>query len=130
VSRLSRQCGILNISHPYRPPRPVTRLDLIILFNKGIFSKAEANLSHRTNTDNSECYMYTSVRTRKRYVAIRGNLSAETPCTENNARPCSNDQRWRCGGTEAIGKRCRTRMIRQLSYYCAGNLERETAEIR
>jgi hypothetical protein len=28
VSRLSRQCGILNISQPYRPARPVTRLAL------------------------------------------------------------------------------------------------------
>jgi hypothetical protein len=29
VSRLSRQCGILNISQPYRPPRPVTGLALL-----------------------------------------------------------------------------------------------------
>jgi hypothetical protein len=26
VSRLSKQCGILNISGPYRPPRPVVRI--------------------------------------------------------------------------------------------------------
>jgi hypothetical protein len=31
VSRLSRQCGILNISQPYRPPRPVTGTALLFL---------------------------------------------------------------------------------------------------
>jgi hypothetical protein len=29
VSRLSRQCGILNISQPYRPPKPVTGIALL-----------------------------------------------------------------------------------------------------
>jgi hypothetical protein len=31
VSRLSRQCGIPNISQPYRPPRPVTGIALLYL---------------------------------------------------------------------------------------------------
>jgi hypothetical protein len=31
-SRLSRQCGILNISQPYRPPRYVTGTALLLLF--------------------------------------------------------------------------------------------------
>jgi hypothetical protein len=31
VSRLSRQCDILDISQPYRPPRPVTGISLLLL---------------------------------------------------------------------------------------------------
>jgi hypothetical protein len=30
VDQLSRQCGIFNISQPYRPPRPVTGIHLLI----------------------------------------------------------------------------------------------------
>jgi hypothetical protein len=33
VSRLCRQCVILNISQPYRPPRPVTGIALLYLTN-------------------------------------------------------------------------------------------------
>jgi hypothetical protein len=32
VSRLSRQCGILNILQPYRPPRPVAGIALLYFY--------------------------------------------------------------------------------------------------
>jgi hypothetical protein len=35
VSRLSRQCGIINISQPYRCLRPITGIDFFIIFRIG-----------------------------------------------------------------------------------------------
>jgi hypothetical protein len=32
VNRLSRHCGILNISQPYRPPKPVSMIALLFNF--------------------------------------------------------------------------------------------------
>jgi hypothetical protein len=36
VSQLSRQCGILKISQPYRPPIPVTGIALLLSYSSQI----------------------------------------------------------------------------------------------
>jgi hypothetical protein len=46
VSRMSRQCGILNISQPYRPPRPVTGIALLYFaYSKYFGQKRLAGMS-------------------------------------------------------------------------------------
>jgi hypothetical protein len=69
VSMLSRQCGIRNISQPYRPPRPVTGIALLALFyylfygtlRFGTFSTVSAcihQVYHGEYTVNSVGVMY------------------------------------------------------------------------
>jgi hypothetical protein len=49
MSQLSRQCGILNILKPYRPPWPVTEQNMIQA------QESEKALSHITKLANYAC---------------------------------------------------------------------------
>jgi hypothetical protein len=48
MSRLSRQCGILNIPQPYRPPRPVTGISLLTLLTIAFALKLYVSMNSGT----------------------------------------------------------------------------------
>jgi hypothetical protein len=51
VSRLSRKCGILNISQPYRPARPVTGIALLLVTGNTIYLRSVARNSDHWTTE-------------------------------------------------------------------------------
>jgi hypothetical protein len=92
VSRLPRQCGILNISQAYRPPRPVTGIALLLFFfTSGLTGGApaciglaipSAELEHRRNHWHARSFCLKQVlsahKQRHAYSII------ETSCTALN----------------------------------------------
>jgi hypothetical protein len=75
VSRLSRQCRILNISQPYRPPAPVTGIALLLreqlndtgAQNPDLEPTKDASLyEHLSNTMHRESKEDTEVQIRRK----------------------------------------------------------------
>jgi hypothetical protein len=55
ISRLSRHCGILNISEPYRPPRPVRGVALLFLFLRARYIATKCYLTDRKPRAYEQC---------------------------------------------------------------------------
>jgi hypothetical protein len=59
VSRLSRQCGILNISQPYRPAEPVTGTALLRFTSHILHARC---MSHQSHPLTRYIYVYIHIR--------------------------------------------------------------------
>jgi hypothetical protein len=95
VSRLSRQCGILNISQPYRPPRHVTGIALLYVLSQVIFRTEESE--HHTQYTESTRGTFKCFRTLKLHcslslkgISFSNNFCAFNVLQENNERVMCN----------------------------------------
>jgi hypothetical protein len=80
VSRLSRQCGILDISQPYRPPWPVT-------FTYSLYQMSSQNLAHTSSCMFCHVpYVVTGCRVLARTVSVPRQLFLYTGLCRHSCR--------------------------------------------